>query len=397
MTSTFPPVDLIGFAHTPFVRRSGDDVEALMATAASEALASAGLAGRDIDQVVIGHFNPGLVRQGFTAGLSAQLAPGLRMVPAVRVENACATGSAAVHHAATLIEAGRARRVLVIGVEVMSEVDTAAVGNALLQAAYAREEADVPAGFAGMFSRVAEAYAQRFGNPRRAMSQIAVKNHANGRHNPYAQLRTPLAMDEALQASPRNPAVTPLLLRSDCSPISDGAAALVMVRGDQRPSGTPAVRLRARAQANDLLPMSQRDMSELAGARVAWQRLLDDGRLSLGDLAFVEVHDCFTIAELMLYEALGLAAPGEGGSVLDDGTVRPEGRLPVNLSGGLKAKGHPVGATGVSMHVMTAWQLLGRWRHPDAGAAYARSPLAALLNMGGAGVANYGSVLERLA
>jgi acetyl-CoA C-acetyltransferase len=126
---------------------------------------------------------------------------------------------------------------------------------------------------------------------------------------------------------------------------------------------------------------------------MAWQRLLQRAGIGLNDLDLVETHDCFTIAELMQYEAMGLTEPGQGYRALDEGWVMPGGRLPVNLSGGLKAKGHPIGATGVSMHVLAAWQLLGRWRSVE----LPRSRLAAVFNMGGAGVANYGSVLERLA
>ena len=124
----------------------------------------------------------------------------------------------------------------------------------------------------------------------------------------------------------------------------------------------------------------------------AWQRLMAQAGITLQDLDLLETHDCFTIAELMQYEAIGLCAPGQGARALEEGWVMPGGRLPVNLSGGLKSKGHPVGATGVSMHVMAAWQLLGRWRS----APLPRARLAAVLNMGGAGVVTCGSVLERL-
>lgn len=386
-------VDLIGFAHSKFGKLPGVELEALMREVAREAVEDAGLAGTDIDAVVVGHFNPGLVTQGFTAGLGGGLLPGLRMKPSVRVENACATGSAAVHHAAHLVRAGEAKRVLVVGVEIMSGLPTREVGNALLQACYVREEIDTPAGFAGMFSRLADAYAARFGDPHPAMAKIAAKNHANGVHNPLAQLR--VALDEAFCAteSERNPRVVGRLLRSDCSPVSDGAAALVVCASDAHGRTDGFVRLRATAQSTDLMPLSQRDMSELAGARAAWQGLMERAGTTLADLDLLETHDCFTIAELMQYEAIGLCAPGRGIQALEEGWVMPGGRLPVNLSGGLKSKGHPVGATGVSMHVMAAWQLLGRWR--SAPLPHAR--LAAILNMGGAGVANYGSVLERVA
>lgn len=386
-------VDLIGFAHSKFGKLPGAELETLMRQVAQEAVQDAGLEGGDIDAVVVGHFNPGLVAQGFTAGLAGGLLPGLHMKPAVRVENACATGSAAVHHAAHLVQAGAARRVLVIGVEIMSGLPTREVGNALLQACYVREEIDTPAGFAGMFSRLADAYAERFGDPHPAMAKIAAKNHANGVHNPLAQLRTAVEESFCATESEKNPRVVGRLLRSDCSPISDGAAALVVSARGAHDRRGECVTLRAMAQTTDLMPLSQRDMSELAGARAAWGQLMQRAGTTLADLDLLETHDCFTIAELMQYEAIGLCPPGQGMRALEEGWVMPGGRLPVNLSGGLKSKGHPVGATGVSMHVLAAWQLLGRWRS----APLPRARLAAILNMGGAGVANYGSVLERVA
>lgn len=384
--------DLIGFGHSPFGKLPGVDLETLMAQVAEQALLDAGLDAADMDAVVVGHFNPGLVAQGFTAGLCGSLLPGLHMKPAVRVENACATGSAAVHHAANLVRAGQAKRVLVIGVEIMSGLPTREVGNALLQACYVKEEAQTPAGFAGMFAQLADAYAQRFGDPHPAMARIAAKNLANGAHNPLAQLRTPASAEFCGTESDKNPRVVGRLLRSDCSPISDGAAALVLCAPDAHAQDRPFVRLRATAQTTDRMPMSQRDISELAGTRLAWQQLVARAQLSLADLDLLETHDCFTIAELMQYEAIGLTPPGQGLRALEEGWVLPGGRLPVNLSGGLKAKGHPVGATGVSMHVMAAWQLLGTWRS----APLPRARLAAVLNMGGAAVSNYGSVLERI-
>ena len=149
---------------------------------------------------------------------------------------------------------------------------------------------------------------------------------------------------------------------------------------------------RAIAHVNDYFPMSRRDMSELAGAREAWRQALQSAGMQLADLSFAEVHDCFTIAELMIYEAMGLTAAGEGARAIDEGWVERDGRLPVNVSGGLKAKGHPVGATGVSMHVMAAMQLTGtagELQRPGA-------ELGAVFNMGGSAVASYVSVLQSL-
>lgn len=385
-------VDLVGFAHTRFGKFPDRDVESLMREVAQQALEDAGVEAADIDAIYVGHFNHGLSRQGFTAGLAGGLLPGLRFKPATRVENACATGTAAIHQGAQAIRAGDARRVLAIGVESMSRLPTREVGQALLAAGYVAEEADTPAGFAGAFAKIAETYAARFGAPEAAMARIASKNHTNGAENPYAQLRQALDVDFCSTESPGNPRVAGRLLRTDCSPISDGAAAVVLAASDARPAGIPAVRLRATAQVTDLMPMSARDMSELAGCREAWRLALARAGIGLDDLDCVETHDCFTIAELMQYEAMGLAAPGEGARVLDDGTVLQGGRLPVNLSGGLKAKGHPIGATGVSMHVLASWLLLGRFgadRLPPA-------QLAGVFNMGGAGVSNCVSILERV-
>jgi acetyl-CoA C-acetyltransferase len=386
-------VDLIGFAHTPFTRAPAADLETLMAQVARDAVADAELEFGDIDAVVIGHFGHGLSAQGFVAGLASGLAPGLRGKPAMRVESACASGSAAVHLAALRIRAGEARRVLVIGVEVMSALPTREVGQALLKASYVKDESQLEGGFAGMFAHIAERYAQRFGDPHDAMARIAVKAHANGAHNPYAQCRQPLDLALCSVASDKNPRVAGMLLRSDCSPISDGAAAIVMCAAPAAPGSAARVRLRAMTQVNDVMPIAQRDMSELRGARQAWQQMLAAARVTLDDMACAEVHDCFTIAELMLYEAIGLTAPGQGRNALDEGWVQAGGRLPVNLSGGLKSKGHPVGATGVSMHVLAAWLLLGRFRP---GALSGGAQLAGVLNMGGTGVTNFASLLERV-
>src|SRR5690606_34980679 len=152
-----------------------------------------------------------------------------------------------------------------------------------------------------------------------------------------------------------------------------------------------AVRFRARTHTTDFLPMSRRDPVRFEAAELAWAQAFARAGIGVGDLSFAEVHDCFTIAELMIYEAMGLTALGEGHVAIDEGWTEFDGRLPINPSGGLKAKGHPVGATGVSMHVMAAKQLVG-----EAGALQLPDPkLAAVFNMGGVAVANYTSILER--
>lgn len=385
-------IDLIGFGHTPFGRQPHCSVQELMQQAAQQALSDAGFEGADIDAVVISHFNHGFSEQGFTAGLSASLAPGLQGCPAVRVESACASGSAAVQQGAQAILSGRAQRVLVIGVEAMTHLTSAQAGQLLLKASHVESEAHAPAGFAGLFARAADAYAERFADPSLAMARIAHKNLSNGAANNLAHFRRPMDLAACCTASADNPIVTGRLRRSDCSPISDGAAAIVMSHAKAHSKGDDVVSLRAMAQFNDFLPLSARDASVLHGAGIAWQRALSDAKADLNDLDCVETHDCFTIAELMQYEAMGLTALGEGARALEEGWVFPDGRLPINLSGGLKSKGHPIGATGVSMHVMAARQLLGLY-----GAQWLKNPeLAGVFNMGGSGVANFVSILERV-
>jgi acetyl-CoA C-acetyltransferase len=209
--------------------------------------------------------------------------------------------------------------------------------------------------------------------------------------NPYAQMRRDFGYDFCRTPSDKNPFVAPPLKRTDCSLISDGAAALILADEDTAASMRRAIRFRAAVHINDFLPLASRDPTWFAGAAMAWYRALTNARLHLRDLSFVETHDCFTVAELIEYEAMGLAERGQGARAALDGWTLANGRLPVNRSGGLKSKGHPIGATGVSMHVMAAMQLSG-----EAGAMQLpRADIGGVFNMGGTAVANYVSILER--
>ncbi|QRR34012.1 acetyl-CoA acetyltransferase [Hydrogenophaga sp. YM1] len=383
---------IIGWAHTKFGRLSDETVESLMVRVTCEALADAGLSGADVDGTFVGLFNNGFSEQDFPSSLPFHADESLRFKPATRFENACATGSAAVHGALNFIAAGRGRIALVVGAEKMSHVTPAGATNALRGASYVREEAAHPAGFAGVFGDIAAAYFERWGDHYDALARIAVKNHANAMHNPYAQFQRELDLDFCLNESPGNPLIAAPLKRSDCSPISDGAAAVIIAHPDVARTAQKAVEFRSVAHVNDFLPASRRDPTRLEGAAVAWQRAFEaSGGLALRDLSFVESHDCFTIAELMEYEAMGLTPPGQGHKALDEGWVFKGGKLPVNASGGLKAKGHPIGATGVSMHAVAAMQLCGQ----AGGMQIPGATVGGVFNMGGLGVANYVSILQR--
>ncbi|MDT8332806.1 acetyl-CoA acetyltransferase [Roseomonas gilardii] len=383
---------IVGWAHSPFGKLEEPDAESLIARVAGAAIADAGIAPSEVDAVFVGQFNNGFSRQDFPASLPMQSVPELRFKPATRCENACASGSAAIYAARDFIAAGRGRLALVIGVEKMTATPGPQVGDNLLGASYRREEGDIPGGFAGVFGRIAENYFQRFGDQTDALAAIAAKNHRNGVDNPYAQMRRDLGFEFCRTASEKNPYVAGPLKRTDCSLVSDGAAALVLADEETACAMEHAVRFRAAVQVNDYLPLSRRDPTRFEAGAQAWQRAFADAGLGLDDLSFVETHDCFTIAELIEYEAMGLAPHGQGARVALDGITAPDGRLPVNRSGGLKSKGHPVGATGVSMHVMAAMQLTGRASDMQ----LPRADRGAVFNMGGAAVANYVSILERL-
>ena len=383
---------IVGWAHTPFGKLPDETVESLIVRVATEAIEHAGIGPQDVDEIILGHFNAGFSEQDFTASLVLQADDRLRFTPATRVENACATGSAAVRQGIRAIDAKAARVVLVVGVEQMTTAPSADVGRNLLKASYLPEDGDTPAGFSGVFGRIAEAYFQRHGDQSDALASIAAKNHRNGVENPYAQIRKDLGFDFCRNESDRNPYVAGPLKRTDCSLVSDGAAALVLADTTTALGMRRAIAFRANEHVQDFLPMSKRDILLFDGCREAWSRALANAALAMDDLSFVETHDCFTIAELIEYEAMGLARPGEGGKVALEGQTAKDGRLPVNPSGGLKSKGHPIGATGVSMHVLSSMQLTG-----EAGGMQVRdATLAGIFNMGGVVVANYVSILERI-
>src|SRR5689334_23173844 len=219
---------IVGWAHTPFGRLDTESVESLIVRVATDALADAGIGPADVDEIVLGHFNAGFSVQDFTASLVLQASSDLRFKPATRVENACATGSAAVHQGLRAIEAKAARIVLVVGVEQMTRTPGPEIGKILLKASYVRDEADIAGGFAGIFGKIASGYFQKYGDQSDALAMIAAKNHKNGVANPYAQIRKDLGYDFCRAESDKNPIVAAPLKRTDCSLVSDGAAALVL-------------------------------------------------------------------------------------------------------------------------------------------------------------------------
>ena len=383
--------NIIGWGHNKFGRNETQSTEDMIAEVVSEAISHAQVDPKDIDNIVVGTFNNGFQKQDFHGALPAINCEVLKHIPSLRVENACATGSAAIHTALNSIEAKRSKLNLVVGVEKMTDRSTKEAGDILLGASYRKEEDKIDGGFAGVFAQITDTYFQRYGDQTKYLSKIAAKNHKNGAVNPYAHMQVDLGFDFCNKVSEKNPLVAPPLKRSDCSMISDGAAALIIADDELALEAEKAISFKARVQMNDLMPMSKRDKTEFRGASLSWKKALSDAQVNLMDLSFVETHDCFTIAELIEYEAMGLTQRGEGYKVLEEGTVYKDGKLPINPSGGLKAKGHPVGATGVSQHVMACMQLVGEAKDMQIKDA----SLGGIFNMGGSAVANYVSILER--
>ena len=383
---------ITGWSHSKFGVNVEQTSENMIADVVEKAIEHAEISAKEIDAIFVGTFNNGFQKQDFHGALPAVSQSDLRYVPAMRVENACATGSAAIHTAMNAIEAKKAKTTLVVGVEKMTDVSSEKVGDILLGASYRPEEGSTKGGFTGVFASIAKSYFQKYGDKSDILAKIAAKNHENGCSNPLAHIQKNLGFEFCNSISEKNPYVAAPLRRTDCSMVSDGAAALIIQDFDLSLSAKRAIAFRARRHVNDILPLSKREKTEFEGARQAWHHALSDAKITLDDLSFVETHDCFTIAELIEYEAMGLTKIGEGYKAIEEGWVQKTGKLPINPSGGLKSKGHPVGATGVSQHVMSAMQLTG-----EAGDMQInKANLAGIFNMGGASVANYVSILERL-
>ncbi len=381
---------IVGWDHLKFGKREGEDIEDMIVSVAAGAMKDAGVEPKDVDAIYLGTFGGGFVQQEFPASLVLQAHKDLRFKPATHVENACATGSAAIYQGINHLAAKRGRIVLVVGVEKMTEVAGDVLGGILSKASYLREES--ASSFAEIFGQITESYFQKYGDKSDALAMIAAKNHKNGCDNPYAQLQKDLGYDFCRTASEKNPIVAGPLKRTDCSLVSDGAAAIVLADVDTALKMDKAVYFRAHQHVQDFLPMSRRTVIDFEGPAEAFSRAFAEAGVSLDDLGFAEVHDCFTSAELLSYEAMGLTAKGQGEIAIKEGWVYADGKLPVNRSGGLKAKGHPLGATGLSMHAIASMQLTG-----TAGDLQLDNPkLGAIFNMGGSAVSSYVSILEPL-
>ena len=341
-----------------------------------------------IDSLVVGCMSSGLfVGQEHLSSLLADDL-GRTPVPAARVESACASGGLALRQGFAEVASGMSDVVLVGGVEKMTDVTGCEATYALGTAADQEYEGFHGLTFPGLYAMMAVAHMHRYGTTREQLAMVAVKNHDNGSRNPLAQFPFKITVEAVLNSV----LVADPLRILDCSPITDGAAALVLCPADMaRAMKKPAVRIAGCGQATDSIALSSRkDIAWLESTRVAAGKALAMAGRKIGDVDLFEVHDCFTIAEIMVTEALGLVEKGQGGRAVEEGLTARDGKFPVNPSGGLKAKGHPVGATGVAQAVEIVKQLRGQ--AGDRQVKNARCGLAQ--NMGGTGGSSVVHVFE---
>jgi acetyl-CoA C-acetyltransferase len=382
-------IAIIGIGMTDFGELWNDSLRDLFVKAALEAMDDAGV--DHIDGLVAGCMSPGLFAgQEHIGSLLADYL-GQAPIPGVRVESACASGGMALRTGIAYVASGMHDVVLCGGVEKMTDVSGAQATYALATAADQDYEAFHGATFPGLYALMATAHMAKYGTQREDLAQVAVKNHDNGLLNPHAQYRMKITVDQVINSVK----VADPLNILDCSPITDGAAAVVIcpLEMAKKLKKKPLVKIAASAHATDTIALHQRaDMTWLKSTAEAAAKAYKQAGVKPSDIDFAEVHDCFTIAEICVLEALGAVKKGQGGKATRDGLTARDGKYPVNPSGGLKSKGHPVGATGIAQIHEIVTQLRG-----EAGRRQLKNVRRGLAqNMGGSGGSAVVHILEVL-
>ncbi len=373
------PVAVIGIGKTAFGALANRDLRSLAVEAVGHALADAGIPPTSVESFYLGNFaGPSFVGQNHLAPFVAASA-GLEQIPCTRFENACASSGSAFFHAWQGVAAGIYDIVVAAGVEKMTTQPTPRVAEILAGAGDMSTEGLAGATFPALFAMIAQRHMHQYGTTREHLAAVSVKNHANGAKNPLAHMRKVITLEQALAGKP----VSDPLTVYDCSLVSDGAAAVVLVPFDRaRQFTSRPVRVLAAAQTSDHLALdSKRDITVFPSVISAGKKAYAMAALGPQDIDFAELHDCFTIAEIVASEDLGFVEKGMGGPFAAEGCSAIGGRLPINTSGGLKSKGHPVGATGTGQICDVVQQLRG-----DAGDRQVeRHRIGLAQNLGGSG------------
>ena len=372
-------VAVIGIGMTKFGEFWEKSYRDLITEAGVNAIKDAGIDGAEVDALYVGSMTPGLfVEQEHIGALVADNS-GLLGIPATRVESACASGGVALREAFIAIKAGVADVVVAGGVEKMTDVSTEDATLALAGAGDQEWEVFHGATFPTLYALMARRHMLEYGTTEEQMAMVAVKNHHNGCLNPNAQFQRQFTLDEVMNSAP---VADPLKLL-DCSPITDGAA-VVILAGERkaRELCENPIWITGSGQASDTLALhDRRSLCRMEAAVQAAKRAYGMAGVKPNDIDFAEAHDCFTIAELIAVESLGFCEIGAGGKFTEDGETALNGSIPVNTSGGLKAKGHPVGATGIAQAVEAVLQLRG-----EAGKRQVKGAKVGLThNVGGSG------------
>jgi len=352
-------VAVIGVGLTKFGELWDKSFRRLIAEAGSKAILDANIGGKDIDAMYIGSMSPGrFIGQEHVGALVADAAGFSHLhIPATRVEGACASGGLAIREGYLSIASGMNDIVVVGGVEKMNDVGGNFATETLATAADQEWEAFFGVTFPGLYAMIAKRHMHEYGTTKEQLAQVAVKNHANGALNPYAQYRREITLDQAINSTM---VACPLGLM-DCSPVTDGAASVVLCAAEKAKKFTDnPVKIIASGQGSDTLALhSRRDICTLDATVHAAKMAYKQANLTSSDIDLAEVHDCFTIAEICAIEDLGFVEKGQGGKAVENKITVLDGSLPVNTSGGLKSKGHPVGATGVAQIIEVVQQLRG--------------------------------------
>ncbi|MCX6592200.1 MAG: thiolase domain-containing protein [Acidobacteria bacterium] len=382
------PVAVAGIGKTAFGAFPDKDLRLLSVEAINLALKDAEIGPDQVEAFYLGNFaGPSFVGQNHLAPYVASAA-GIHGVPCTRFEAACASSGSAFFHAVTAVAAGVYDVVIAAGVEVMTKQPTPRVTEILAAAGDVGGEVAAGATFPALFAMIARRHMYQYGTTREHLASVAVKNHLNGSKNPQAHLRKVITLEQALSGKP----IAEPLTVYDCSLISDGAAAVVIMAADRAPAGR-SVRVKGIAQSSDHFALDQKeDITTFSANRRAAAHAYQMAGVTADDIEIAEVHDCFTIAEIVAMEDLGFCAKGHGGHYVASGATGLTGLRPVNTSGGLKSKGHPVGATGVGQICDLTIQLRG-----EAGERQVKSAQLALAqNLGGSGATAVVTILEAI-
>ncbi len=352
-------VAIIGIGVTKFGELWESSFRHLIAEAGAKAILDAGVSGKEIDALYVGSMSAGrFVGQEHVGALVADCAGFSHMhIPAIRVESACASGGLAFRQGFFSVASGMNDVVVVGGVEKMTDVVGSEATDTLATALDQEWEAFFGATFPGLYAMIATRHMHEYGTTREQLAQVAVKNHANGALNPYAQFKRPISLEAVINA----PLSASPLGMLDCSPVSDGAAAVILCAGEKaKKYSDKPVRIKGSGQASDTLALHGRnDICTFESTVHASQMAYKQAKIMPKDVNVAEVHDCFTIAEILAIEDLGFVKKGEGGKAIEQKITTLDGSIPVNPSGGLKAKGHPIGATGVAQIAEIVMQLRG--------------------------------------